>query len=99
MTQLGFDKLNFGMVILTVFEAVATPVMLLSGIPINAFSRFCERRADSYPATLGLGEALVSALKKLARKNFSDLNPDPLHVKLEYSHPPIAERIQLIRGK
>ena len=99
MTQLGFDKLNFGMVILTVFEAVATPVMLLSGIPINAFSRFCERRADSYPVTLGLGEALVSALKKLARKNFSDLNPDPLHVKLEYSHPPIAERIQLIRGK
>ena len=99
MTQLGFDKLNFGMVILTVFEAVATPVMLLSGIPINAFSRFCERRADSYPATLGLGEALVSALKKLARKNFSDLNPDPLHVKLEYSHPPIAERIQLIRSK
>ena len=44
----------------------------------------------------GYGEALASALKKLARENFSDLSPDPLLVKLEYSHPPLSQRINAI---
>ena len=98
MAQLGFSSLNFGMVFITVFETLLAPVMTLISIPLAAFSRMQERRADAYPASVGLGGALISALKKLARKNFSNLNPHPLNVRLSYDHPPVAERIGLIRG-
>ena len=47
----------------------------------------------------GYGGALVSALKKLAKENFADLAPDQLLVKLEYSHPPLSERIDAIERK
>lgn len=99
MTQMGFDSLNFGMVFIVLFQAVLFPVMTLIQIPMSAFSRMQERRADGYPATVGLGDALIRALKKLARLNFANLNPHPLNVKLSYDHPPIAERIRLIRQK
>lgn len=99
MTQLGFDSLNFGMVFIVLFQAVLFPVITMIQIPMNAFSRMQERRADAYPAEHGLGDALIHALKKLARLNFANLNPHPLNVKLSYSHPPIAERIRLIRQK
>ena len=42
---------------------------------------------------------MIRALKKLARLNFANLNPHPLNVMLSYDHPPIAERIRLIRQK
>ena len=99
MTQMGFDSLNFGMVFIVLFQAVLFPVMTLIQIPMSAFSRMQERRADGYPATVGLGDALIRALKKLARLNFANLNPHPLNVMLSYDHPPIAERIRLIRQK
>lgn len=69
----------------------------LSGLIANAFSRRMEYRADRQAVTEGYGEALVSALKKLARENFSNLAPSPLLVKLEYSHPPLNNRIDAIR--
>ena len=99
LAQMGFDTLNFGMVFIVLFQAVLFPVMTLIQIPMSAFSRMQERRADAYPASVGLGDALISALKKLARLNFANLNPHPLRVKLSYDHPPIAERIRLIRQK
>ena len=99
LAQLGFDALSFGMVFIVLFQAVLAPIMTLLQIPMSAFSRMQERRADAYPASVGLGNALISALKKLARLNFSNLNPHPLTVKLTYDHPPIAERIRLIRQK
>ena len=99
LRQLGFDSLNLGMVFIVLFNALLAPLMTLIQIPMNAFSRMQERRADAYPASVGLGEALISALKKLARLNFANLNPHPLNVRLQYSHPPIAERIERIRGK
>ena len=53
MTQMGFDSLNFGMVFIVLFQAVLFPVMTLIQIPMSAFSRMQERRADGYPATVG----------------------------------------------
>ena len=47
----------------------------------------------------GHGEALIGGLKKLARENFSNLAPSPALVVLEYSHPPLAQRIEAIEGK
>ena len=36
---------------------------------------------------------MVTALKKLARENFAHLAPSPINVVLEYSHPPLSQRI------
>ena len=44
----------------------------------------------------GYADALISALKKLARENYSDLAPSPLLVKLEYIHPPLSQRIAAV---
>ena len=59
----------------------------------SAYSRFAEFRADRQAAEEGYGEALVTALKKLAKENFADLSPSRALVVLEYSHPPLSERI------
>ena len=53
-------------------------------------------RADAQAVREGFGEALISALKKLSRENFSNLAPSPLLVKLEYSHPTLSQRIDAI---
>ena len=93
----GFKGVNYGfalILIITVEFALTSPVF---GLITNAFSRKAEYRADKQAVDEGYGEALISALKKLARENFSALAPDPLLVKLEYSHPPLSERIKAIQ--
>jgi STE24 endopeptidase len=40
---------------------------------------------------------LVDALKKLSAHNLSNLRPHPFYVFLNYSHPPVLERIRAIR--
>ena len=44
----------------------------------------------------GYGEDLITGLKKLSRENFADLAPAKALVILEYSHPPLSERITAI---
>ena len=44
------------------------------------------------------GEKLIDALKKLSVDNLSNLNPHPAYVFVNYSHPPIHERIKAIRN-
>lgn len=63
--------------------------------PISmARSRKHEREADNYVYRLlkELGP-FISALKKMASDNLSNLRPHPLYVLFHYSHPPITERI------
>lgn len=94
----GFDTMSpvFGVILL---QSVAlTPVLTLCMIPRAAMARRFEYRADRAAAESGYGEALISALKKLSRDNFSDLNPHPAVVMLEYDHPTTADRIRAIRG-
>lgn len=91
----GFDAVNYGFafLLMTIALSVLSPLL---GLFVNAHSRKAEFRADRQAVKEGYGEALVSALKKLARANFSSLAPSPLLVKLEYSHPPLSERIRAI---
>ena len=63
---------------------------------MNAYSRKAEYRADSQAVKEGYGEAMIGALKKLARENFAELAPTRVSVLLEYSHPPLADRISAI---
>ena len=66
-----------------------------SGMP-SYQSGGAEYRADRQAVTEGYADALISALKKLARENFSDLAPSPVVVRLEYSHPTLSQRIDAI---
>jgi len=39
---------------------------------------------------------MVAALKKLSVDNLSNLTPHPFYVFLNYSHPPVLQRIQFL---
>jgi len=75
-----------------------SPINLLISAGTSAVSRRFEFQADRFAVrTCGPAEAMVRALKKLARDNLSNLTPHPLKVALEYSHPPLLERIRHLR--
>jgi STE24 endopeptidase len=64
---------------------------------VMAISRKFERQADRYAITLaGKAGPLVSALKKMAKDNLSNLKPHPVYVQFHYSHPPLLERIKTL---
>lgn len=95
----GFSGVNYGFAFMLITGVEFALVAPLFGLLINAFSRRAEYRADAQAVQEGYGDALVSALKKLAKENFSDLSPDPLLVKLQYSHPPLSQRIAAIENR
>lgn len=71
----------------------------VSGPALNALSRFCERQADRYALRhASRPSAFFSAFRKLARLNKEYPDPDRWEVILYYSHPPIAERLELARA-
>ena len=81
------------------FGLLFSPVELLLSLPLNAWSRRHEFQADGFAVdTTGQGESLIDGLKRLAETNLSNLTPHPLTVMLEYSHPPLLERIASIRA-
>lgn len=86
---------------LVFFGFLYAPISTILAIGFNAFSRRNEYQADRYAAdTKGAGnggEALISGLKKLSVSNLSNLTPHPLHVFLNYSHPPVLARIEALR--
>ena len=94
-TAFGFSEVNYGFAyILTgIFISLIQP---LSSMIINAYSRKAEYRADGQAVSEGYGEAMIGALKKLARENFAELAPTKISVLLEYSHPPLADRISAV---
>jgi len=80
------------------FGLLYSPVEMLLGPLMNLLSRRHEFEADRFAAgTSGLGEALITALKKLSRDNLSHLTPHPFQVFLHHSHPPVLKRIESIR--
>ena len=93
----GFDGVNYGFAILLIMTVEFALISPLFNLLVSHFSRKAEYRADAQAVQEGYGEALVSALKTLARANFSDLAPSPLLVKLSYSHPTLSQRIEAIR--
>jgi len=81
------------------FGLLYSPVDLLLSVPLNAWSRRHEFQADRFAVdTTDRSETLVSGLKRLAETNLSNLTPHPLTVRLDYSHPPLRERIDAIRA-
>lgn len=98
-TSFGFDGVNYGFAIILITSVEFALIAPLFGLLINYLSRKAEFRADEQAVKEGYGEQLVSALKKLARQNYAELAPSPLLVKLEYSHPPLSQRIVAIEER
>lgn len=90
----GFQGLNYGFAVILLFFAVAPFVTLWTGLLANHLTRRAEYRADEQAVLEGYGEHLVSGLKTLYREDLGDLNPHPLIVLLEYSHPTLAQRVR-----
>ena len=81
------------------FGLLFTPVELVLSVLVNMFSRRNEYEADAFAAqTTGNPDALIAALKKLSADSLTNLTPHPFHVFLHYSHPPVLQRIEALRG-
>ena len=84
---------------LVFFSILYSPIELVLSIVMNVVSRKHEYEADAFAAnTVGSAEPLVNGLKTLSVSNLGNLTPDDLTVILNYSHPPILQRIAALRG-
>ena len=81
------------------FGLLYSPIETALGIGMQMLSRKYEYEADEFAATTtGEPEEMVNVLKKLSKDNLSNLTPHPFYVFLNYSHPPVLQRIRAIRG-
>lgn len=81
------------------FGMLYAPIEMILSIFMQMNSRKHEFEADEYAAnTTGKPEDMITTLKKLSKDNLSNLTPHPFYVFLNYSHPPVLQRIKAIRG-
>jgi STE24 endopeptidase len=83
---------------LVFFSMFYSPISRLLSLYGLHLSRKYEFEADRYAAeTYRQPEALVTALKKLSVESLSNLRPHPLKVFVDYTHPPVLDRIKTLR--
>lgn len=81
------------------FSMLFAPVSFFIGIFVQMRSRRNELAADRFAAeTTHDPQAMTNALKKLSVDNLSNLLPHPLYVFLNYSHPPVLQRIDALQN-
>ncbi len=79
------------------FGMLYSPMDFFMNIFMQMHSRKNEYRADRFAVeTTGDSISLADALKKLSAQNLSNLVPHPFYVFLNYSHPPLLQRIHSI---
>jgi len=80
------------------FSLLYSPIETLLSVGMNILSRKNEFEADEF-AVVGRAnrEDMISALKKLSKDNLSNLTPHKWYVFMNYSHPPVIDRIKAIR--
>lgn len=94
-TAFGFAELNYGFAFVLTGYLISL-IQPLTSLAINAYSRKAEYRADAQAVKEGYGEDIVQGLKTLAKENFAELAPTRISVLLEYSHPPLSDRISAV---
>lgn len=81
------------------FGLLYAPLELMLSMGMLALSRRNEYEADRFAArTTRRPQDMVSALKKLFANNLANLSPHPFYVFLNYSHPPLLQRVQAIES-
>lgn len=93
----GFEQVNYGFAII-LFGILMRPLGIILDIPLSAMSRKAEYLADGYAVKAGYKDAMISALKVLAKENFANLTPHPLVVKMTYSHPTVNQRLEALNN-
>jgi STE24 endopeptidase len=79
------------------FGFLYSPLALVIGVIENAISRRHEFDADAFAATTtNSSTPMITALKKLSADNLTNLTPHPFKVFIEYSHPPVLQRIHAL---
>jgi STE24 endopeptidase len=82
---------------LVFFTILLEPASKFLSVLANAWSRKHEFEADAYAAkSTGNPEALATALKKLSSDHLSHPAPHKLRVVLDYSHPPLLQRLRAL---
>ncbi len=80
------------------FSFLLSPLSKLIGVAMALFSRKNEFEADAFAVDVtGEASPLISALKSLSKDNLSNLTPHPFYVFINYSHPPMLDRIAALR--
>lgn len=90
---LGGDQLAVHLNIIG-FTMLLSPISLILGIGMNLISRKNEFEADAYAKETFAGLPLAEALKTLSVNSLSNINPHPWYVFVNYSHPPLLERLE-----
>ncbi len=81
------------------FGLLYTPIEMVLSVLMQMLSRKHEYEADRFAArTIADPQNLVQALKRLSADNLSNLTPHPFFVFLNYSHPPLSQRIPAIQS-
>jgi STE24 endopeptidase len=84
---------------LVLFGILLEPVGRLLGVILNAWSRCHEFEADAYAAeSTGDSAPLATALKRMTADHLSHPSPGTLRVWLDYSHPPLLQRLRHLRS-
>jgi STE24 endopeptidase len=74
-------------------------VQLVLSVGSAALSRHNESQADTFAAaTTDGGADLADGLVRLSKDSLSNLAPHPFYVALNYSHPPVLERVRRLRS-
>lgn len=78
---------------LIAFGILYSPISEITSLFMNALSRKFEYEADDYAKINFAAPPLISSLKKLSKNSLSNLTPNPLYVKIHYSHPTLLQRV------
>lgn len=76
------------------FTMLFSPISMVLGIGMNMISRKNEFEADAFAKETFAGQPLAEALKTLSVNTLSNINPHPWYVFVNYSHPPLLERLE-----
>ena len=80
------------------FTMLFSPISMIIGIGMNWLSRKNEFEADAFAKETFDGKPLAEALKTLSVKTLSNINPHPWYVFVNYSHPPLLQRLDKLEN-
>lgn len=80
------------------FAILFSPLSRILGIFMNIISRKNEYEADEYAVKNYDSTPLIDGLKKMSSDHLSNLTPHPAYVFVNYSHPPLLQRVLAMKA-